>query len=56
MHVRKEAPQDIEQAYQWNITCPFDLTDNNAFKAIELAPGGLQNVSGTVVYSKKLRE
>lgn len=38
-------------AINWNIQSPFNVP-NNVFKAIELVPDGLKNVSGIVTYPK----
>lgn len=35
----------------WNIKAPFE-TPKNAFMGLELVPGGLKNISGTVKYPK----
>ncbi|WP_340103369.1 GNAT family N-acetyltransferase [Rhodohalobacter sp. 8-1] len=42
----------FEPAGQWGIKAPFDVS-SEAFMAIELGPGGLQHVSGTVNYPKE---
>lgn len=42
----------FEPAKKWNIKAPFDVP-SNAFMAIELQPGGLKNISGTVIYPKE---
>lgn len=42
-------------AAKWGIKAPFNVPDD-AFMAIELVPGGLQNVSGTVVYPEEFGE
>lgn len=39
----------FEPADKWNIKAPFDVP-SNFFMAIELVPGALKNVSGTVNY------
>ncbi len=39
-------------ASTWNIRSPYDVPDN-VFMAIELIPGGLDNISGMVVYPKE---
>ena len=42
----------FQPADKWKIKAPFDVP-SNAFMAIELAPDGLKNISGTVVYPKE---
>ncbi len=42
----------FEPAEKWNIKAPFDVP-SNAFMAIELVPGGLSSVSGTVKYPEE---
>ncbi|MFC2129428.1 GNAT family N-acetyltransferase [Bacteroidota bacterium] len=42
----------FEPASKWNIFCPFDVPDE-VFMALELIPGALENVSGTVLYPKE---
>lgn len=39
-------------ADKWNIKAPFDVP-SNVFMAIELVEDGLENISGTVKYSKE---
>lgn len=39
-------------AHKWNIRCPYDVPEN-VFMALELAPDGLRDVSGRVVYPKE---
>ena len=39
-----------EPASKWNIKCPIEVPDEN-FMAIELYPGALENISGTVQYA-----
>ena len=41
----------FEPAKKWNIKAPFEVPAN-VFMALELVPGGLNAVSGTVKYSK----
>jgi predicted N-acetyltransferase YhbS len=42
----------FQPANKWNIKAPFDIPPN-VFMAIELAPDGLKNISGTAVYPKE---
>ena len=42
-------------ASKWNIKAPFDISDEY-FMAVELVPGGLNNVSGCVKYTKEFFE
>lgn len=39
-------------AASWKIKAPFDVPEN-LFMALELRPGALQDISGTVVYAKE---
>ena len=39
----------FEPAEKWNIKAPFKVTSTH-FMAIELEKGGLENISGTVIY------
>ena len=41
-----------EPASKWEIKCPIEVPDEN-FMAIELYPGALSNVKGTVEYPKE---
>lgn len=41
-----------EPASKWEIKCPIEVPDEN-FMAIELYPGALNNVKGTVEYPKE---
>lgn len=41
-----------EPASKWGIKCPIEVPDEN-FMAIELYPGALSNVKGTVEYPKE---
>ena len=41
-----------EPASKWGIKCPIEVPDEN-FMAIELYPGALNNVKGTVEYPKE---
>lgn len=42
----------FQPAEKWNIKTSFEVP-SNAFMAIELVTGGLQNISGTVIYPKE---
>ena len=42
----------FKRASKWNIKCPFEVPDD-AFMAIELKEGALENKSGTVQYPKE---
>lgn len=42
----------FEPAEKWDIKAPFNVP-SNAFMAIELEQGGLDNISGTVFYPKE---
>lgn len=42
-------------AERWNIKAPFDVP-SEAFMALELIPGKLDNVSGVVEYAKEFQE
>jgi len=42
----------FQKASQWNIKCSFDVPDE-AFMAIQLIPGDLEDKSGTVIYPKE---
>jgi putative acetyltransferase len=42
-------------ANRWNILPPFEVPEN-VFMAIELVPGGLTGISGTVEYPKEFEE
>ena len=42
----------FEPAEKWKIKAPFDVP-SNVFMAIELVPGGLKNITGTVNYPKE---
>ena len=45
----------FQPASRWNIHCPFEVPDS-AFMALELVPGGLEGVEGTVVYDEAFLE
>lgn len=42
----------FQKASQWKIKCSFDVPDE-AFMAIQLIPGDLEDKSGTVIYPKE---
>lgn len=42
-------------ASRWQIKAPFNVPEN-AFMALELAPGSLESVSGTVKYAKEFED
>ena len=44
----------FERASIWNIKCPFEVPDD-AFMAIELKVGSLQNKSGIVEFPKEFQ-
>ena len=45
----------FKPASQWNIKCPFPVPDA-AFMGLELMPGALEKVSGTVIYAPPFSE
>ncbi|HEM3634022.1 TPA: GNAT family N-acetyltransferase [Streptococcus agalactiae] len=45
----------FKPASTWGIKAPFDVPDE-AFMALELEDGSLEDISGTVVYSKEFSE
>lgn len=45
----------FQQASQWNIKCSFDVPDE-AFMAIQLIPGYLEDKSGTVIYPEEFEQ
>jgi putative acetyltransferase len=45
----------FQKASQWNIKCSFDVPDE-AFMAIQLIPGDLEDKSGTVIYPDEFHE
>ena len=45
----------FQKASQWNIKCPFDVPDE-AFMAIQLIPGDLEDKGGSVVYPKEFED
>ncbi len=45
----------FEKASKWSIRCPFEVTDA-AFMAIELVPGSLEKMAGTVSYPAEFQE
>jgi predicted N-acetyltransferase YhbS len=45
----------FQKASQWNIKCPFNVPDE-AFMAIQLIPGDLEDKGGSVVYPKEFED
>jgi predicted N-acetyltransferase YhbS len=45
----------FQKASQWNIECSFDVPDE-AFMAIQLIPGDLEDKGGTVIYPKEFED